>query len=43
MYRNQAGEMGYVLELVFTNADGEDHSFINTPSLPVMYGNRSNA
>ena len=39
MYRNQAGEMGYVLELVFTNADGEDHSFINTPSLPVMYGN----
>ena len=36
-YRNNSGEMGYVFELVFTNEEGEDHSFISTPSLPVIF------
>ena len=38
-YRNNSGEMGYVFELVFTDEEGEDHSFISTPSLPVIYAN----
>lgn len=34
-YKMQSGEMGDVLELIFTNADGEDHAFISMPNFKI--------